>query len=95
MYLLILLLLFALTVAVLYVPYVHWHRWQGGWRLLGLLPPLPLLIYVGMAVAGMFAEPPQHRLDPGVAVLVVLASAALDGLLRLAHRYFGKQGKTQ
>jgi hypothetical protein len=94
MYLLMLLVLFALTVAVLYVPYVHWHRWQGGWRLLGLLPPLPLLIYVGLAIAGMFAEPPQHRLEPGVAVLVLFASAGLEGLLRLVHRQFGRQGTT-
>ena len=94
MYLLILLMLFTTTVAVLYLPYLHWYRWQGHWRLFGLLTPLPQVIYVSYAVAGMFAEPPERRLEPGIALLVIFACLAVEGVLRWLHRQRSDQGSS-
>jgi hypothetical protein len=75
----------ACALFALYLPLRGWQVWQGAyryWALLPLLPPLGLIVFL---VRGMLQTPPEHRVEPGLLVVVVLASLMLSAVLWLIY----------
>lgn len=81
----------ACALFALYLPLRGWQVWRGAfryWLILPLLPPLGLAVFL---VRGMLQTPPEHRVEPGLLVIVVLVSLILSAVLWLIHEK-GKKG---
>jgi hypothetical protein len=86
-------LLFAVGVASLYLPYVHCYYWRGPWRWLALLPLLLPLGYAAKAMLGMFAEPPEHAINGPLFFGLVILSLLLSLGLRLGYNKWHRRGQ--
>ena len=82
-------LLFALGVASLYLPYVQWYYWRGFWRWLALAPLLLPLGYVASILPRMLAEESDHSVHGELFFGLVLASVVLSLGLRFWHAKSG------
>ena len=75
----------ACALFALYLPLRGWQVWRGTfryWAVLPLLPPLGLIVFLAK---GMLQTPPEHRVEPGLLVIVVLVSLMLSALLWLIY----------